>query len=264
MFHHIHGWGFAPSLMHFFHTYRLGGLFLLLLIEEAGVPIPIPGDMLVAVAGAQQHMTVYYVIRVLTTATLAVFLGSSLLYWVIRRGGRPLFLKLARYMHVRPERLDRLEGWFVQYGAAAIIVGRLIPGLRVPTAVMAGLTNVPYRIYGPASAFAALVWSACFFWLGGLVQPYMGVLTAFGLGLLDSAEDSILLTLLIVALLAVAIAWGWRITHVRRKRANSAALAAQDAQEAQEAQETHPGREDEAAPRNIPSQPAHNAIGNPS
>jgi len=257
MFHHLHGFGFAPSLIHFLHTYRLGGLFLLLLIEEAGVPIPLPGDMLVALAGAQPHMTVFYVIRVLTASTVAVFLGSSLLYWVIRRGGRPLLLKWGRFIRLRPERLDRMERWFVRYGAVAIVVGRLIPGLRVPTAVMAGLTNVPYRIYAPATAFAALVWSASFFWLGGLVQPYMGVLTAFGLGLLDSAEDSLLLTILIVALLAIAIAWGWRQYHVRRRLDATEAATTFGAPGAQD------GAQDEVNPNpDANSHPTPHAIGN--
>lgn len=254
MFHHWHGFGFAPTLIHFLHTYRLGGLFLLLLIEEAGVPIPVPGDMLVALAGTQPHMTVYYVIRVLTASTLAVFLGSSLLYWVIRRGGRPLLLKWGRFIHLRPEQLDRMERWFIRYGAAAIIIGRLIPGLRVPTAVMAGLTNVPYRIYAPASAFAALVWSAGFFWLGGLLQPYMGVLTAFGLGLLDSAEDSVLLTILIVALLVVAVGWGWRRYHRRRQVSATKPIAAFDTADAPEPPMSASGAD---------SQPAPDAIGNP-
>jgi len=244
--------------MHFLHTYRLGGLFLLLLIEEAGVPIPVPGDMLVAVAGAQPHMTVYYVIRVLTASSLAVFLGSSLLYWVIRRGGRPLLLKWGRFIHLRPERLDRMERWFVRYGATAIVIGRLIPGLRVPTAVMAGLTNVPYRIYAPATAFAAVVWSICFFWLGGLVQPYLGVLTAFGLGLMDSAEDSLLLTLLIVALVAIAVGWAWRRYRVRRRLTGAEVDAPPDDQIERDV------RVDEDFKRGTDSHPAPNAIGNPS
>ena len=253
MLHHLHGFGFAPSLVHFLHTYRLLGLFLLLLVEEAGVPIPLPGDVVVAAAGTQPHMTVYYVIRVLAASTLGVFLGSSLLYWAIRRGGRPLLLKWGRFIHLRPEQLDRMERWFIRYGAVAIIIGRLIPGLRVPTAVMAGLTNVPYRVYAPASAFAALVWSAAFFWLGGLVQPYMGVLAAFGLGLIDSAEDSLLVTILVAALLALVIAWGWRRYHIRHRASGGAPTGALTAQDDQDAPAASSGNH---------SQPAHDAVGN--
>ena len=186
----LHGLGIAPTLIHFLRTYRLGGLFLLLLVEEAGVPIPLPGDMLIALAGAQPHLDPFYAVRVLTASTLAVFLGSSVLFWVIRQGGRPLVLRLGRYVRVNPQRLDRMERWFAQRGALAIVIGRLIPGLRVPTTVMAGLIGVPYRVYAPAAALSALLWSVFFFYLGRLVQPYVGVLTAFGLGLLDSAEDS--------------------------------------------------------------------------
>ena len=43
------------TLLHFFDVHQLPALFLLLLLEEAGIPIPIPGDTLILLAGTQAH-----------------------------------------------------------------------------------------------------------------------------------------------------------------------------------------------------------------
>jgi len=41
-------------------------------------------------------------------------------------------------LHLTPQRLERAEGWFVRWGAWALIFGRHIFGLRVPLTVAAG------------------------------------------------------------------------------------------------------------------------------
>ena len=48
-------------------------------------------------------------------------------------------------------------------GALAIVVGRLVPGLRTPMTVMAGLSAVPYRTFAPVTACAAVVWAALYY-----------------------------------------------------------------------------------------------------
>src|SRR5260221_10258347 len=65
-------------LFHFLSTHRLSALGILILLEEAGIPIPIPGDTLVMLAGAAPHKTVGYIALTLTISSVAAFIGSSL------------------------------------------------------------------------------------------------------------------------------------------------------------------------------------------
>src|SRR4030095_872499 len=117
--------------------HELPGLFLFLLIEEMGVPLLIPGDTLIIVAGARDR-TVGSAILVIGASALAVALGSSILYELMRRGGRPLLDRYGRYLHLNPARVAQLERQFQRHGALAIVVGRLVPGFRTPTTIMAG------------------------------------------------------------------------------------------------------------------------------
>lgn len=204
--------------LHFLHLYGMWALFILLLIEEAGVPLPAPGDTFIALAGAQPHRTLAYTVQALALCTLAVFLGSSALYWMMRLGGRSFLNRYGRYLHLNPQRLERIEGWIVKRGPLAIILGRLIPGLRIPTTVMCGLSNVRYRVYAPSAALAGLIWSALYFLLGAVLQRRVGLLTSYIAGLFDTLDDSTILTALTIALLLVSLLGGWGLYHRWRMR----------------------------------------------
>lgn len=233
---------FLPDMthfaLHFLHLYGMWALFVLLLIEEAGIPLPAPGDTFIALAGAQPHRTLIYTIQVLALCTLAVFLGSSALYWAMRLGGRSFLNRYGRYLHLTPQRMERIEGWIIKRGALAIILGRLIPGLRIPTTVMCGLSNVRYRDFAPSAALAGLIWSALYFLLGAVLQRRVGLLTSYITGLFDTLGDSTILTVLAVGLLLVALlgVWGlvhrWRMRRLQQAREQAREQAQQQAQRA--------------------------------
>src|SRR5262249_22265023 len=99
-------------------------VFALVLIEEAGVPLPLPGDLVMVVAGlriADGRMNLLGTLLLLEGATL---LGASLLYWLAARGGRPLLLRYGRFIHLEHDKLDRAEAWVRKHGALAVIAGR--------------------------------------------------------------------------------------------------------------------------------------------
>jgi membrane protein DedA with SNARE-associated domain len=202
---------FARYLIHFFNAHKFGGLFFLVFIEEAGIPIPVPGDALVMIAGLARHKTPLYAIQVLALASSAVFLGSSILYFVARSGGRPLITRYGRLLRLNEKRLELLERWFARHGVVAMIAGRLIPGLRIPTTILAGISGMPYTVYAPAAALAAVIWSAFFFFLGALVQHELRYITSIIAGLLDTLTSSVLVLWLLIGLLSLA--GGALVTH---------------------------------------------------
>jgi membrane protein DedA with SNARE-associated domain len=146
-------------------------IFLLVFIEECGVPLPLPGDLIMMVAGyrvAQDKMNLVWVLFLLESATV---LGSSILYWLAARGGRPLLYRYGRYIHCDRAKLDRAEAWLQHRGAVAIVLGRIIPGLRIPTVLAAGAFGMPYPRFLPALALGAFLYIAFFVLLGMWVGP---------------------------------------------------------------------------------------------
>jgi membrane protein DedA with SNARE-associated domain len=207
----------AHVILQFYSAHKFGGLFFLVLIEEAGIPIPVPGDALVMIAGLSAERAPLYTVQVLAVASAAVFLGSSMLYFVVRRGGRALLKKYGGLLRLNEQRLARMEVWFARRGRAAIIFGRLIPGLRLPTTILAGLSGIPYRVYAPTAAVAAVVWSAVFYFLGVVVQHEARYVAAIVVGLLDTLTDSLLWVWVLLALLGMA-AGALHLTQRRREK----------------------------------------------
>jgi membrane protein DedA with SNARE-associated domain len=149
-----------------------------------------------------------------------VFIGSSLLFFVMRHKGRPLLEKYGKYIHLNRGRLDMLERWFVRRGRLAIILGRLIPGLRIPTTIMAGLADVSYSVYAPTAALAAVIWSLFYFWIGVALQHGWQLVSAYTAGLLDDLTGSIVWVWLFVLLCISGgtLHVGWRLWRVRARR----------------------------------------------
>ena len=219
----------AQWLLNFYHAHQLPALFLLVLVEEAGIPIPIPGDTLVMIAGLQPARSLLYDVSVIAVASLAVFIGSSILYAAMRRGGRPFLQRYGKYLHLHPDRLDRIERWFLKRGRMAIVLGRLIPGLRIPTTVIAGLSGLPYREYAQTCAVAAVLWSTVYFFLGVLLQHEAHFVAAIVADLIDYVSTpAVYLTLLLL----LSIGGGGLHIH-RRVRSDRRRLRAETRADAQ-------------------------------
>jgi membrane protein DedA with SNARE-associated domain len=86
------------------------------------------------------HAAAYVVIAVagllgnLVGAVGGWLIGTYAEQWLERRG---------RLLHVTPERLDRARRWFDRFGAVAVPVGFMTPGVRSFVAIPAGIGRMP-------------------------------------------------------------------------------------------------------------------------
>ena len=161
----------SEMLLGFVDRYDDQAIFLLVFLEESGIPLPLPGDLIMMLAGyrvSQDKMSLAWVLVLLESATV---LGASILYWLAARGGRPLLYRYGRYTHCDRAKLDRAEAWMQRRGAVAVVLGRIIPGLRIPTALAAGAFGMPYRRFLPALALGASLYIGLFVSLGMWVGP---------------------------------------------------------------------------------------------
>ena len=152
-------------------THSLLAACLLLFVEEAGVPIPIPGDFAMVLIGAQARagrMALWHAIAALEAATV---LGGAVLYAASRWAGRPLVLRYGRVLRLTPERLRQAELRLERHGVLAVAVARLIPGLRIVSVIACGLFGVPFRVFLPGLVGGSLVYITAYTLLGYFVGP---------------------------------------------------------------------------------------------
>src|SRR5215217_7819520 len=156
--------------------------FVLLFLEESGLPPIIPGDLLMVLVGLQAAQGRVSLIVALLLLELATVLGGSVLYWLSSVGGHAVIHKVGRHVGATPERLKSISMSLEQHGMLAIVLGRLIPSLCVLTAVTAGLLGYPYRKFVPALALGGFIHLLIFVLLGYWVgRPVLRILSALHL-----------------------------------------------------------------------------------
>src|SRR5437588_6498917 len=101
----------------FLDRHGLLAAFVFLLIEEAGVPVPVPGDVLMVVLGVHARLGIVQVWQAVAATWLGTIIGSSLLYFASRMAGRSLVYRYGRFIRLTPERLDRTEHWLKKHGS---------------------------------------------------------------------------------------------------------------------------------------------------
>ena len=184
------------------------GAFLFLLVEEAGTPIPIPGDFLMVLLGARAAQGRVSLIEIVAVMELATVLGASCLYWLSARAGRRVVYRLGRHVGLTPARLDRIAVELNRRGAIAVVLGRLTPGLRMVTPIACGVFGFPFRVFLPAMALGALLYILAYTLLGYFFGPHV-------LRILEQVELPIAL-LASCGLLAALIFWTFRVARRAR------------------------------------------------
>jgi membrane protein DedA with SNARE-associated domain len=102
---------------------------------------------------------------VLSIAGTLGYLFGALVGWAIGRwGGRPLLERHGRWLHLRPENVDRAELWFERHGRAAVFLGRITPVVRSFISIPAGTLESPIGPYTLLTLAGSAIW--CFAFAG--------------------------------------------------------------------------------------------------
>jgi len=153
-------------------------LFLVVAIEEAGVPLPAPTDVVIAFYGYRARGNIPDLAQVVLVCALASTVGTLVPYFLARRFGPSVAHRLAIWIDVDPAQVDRWTERIHRHGFIAVVVGRLIPGARVVMSLVAGTAKVPVYQFSPGVFIAASIYWT--FWvtvgaaLGPMVRRFAG------------------------------------------------------------------------------------------
>lgn len=176
------------SLQQLLHTWGYGVIFAAMLLENAGLPLP--GETVTLLGGYAAGSGQLQVFGVLGAAAAGAMLGDNLGYWVGRRAGWPLILRVGGLLRQSPEQLERLRDSFQRHAGKSVLLGRFVAVLRVVAGPMAGAVHMPYRRFLLCNSAGALLWASTMVglaWLGGRWVPLAVMVRGvvqFGLGAL--------------------------------------------------------------------------------
>ena len=188
----------------------------LLFLKESGVPIPVPGDLLVLGAGVATASQPLLAAGVLGGIIVVGVAGGGLQFGLVRGALRRTLLALLGRLGVSAARLDTLASRLERGGARSVAIARATPGVRIGAIAASGLAGLPYRVFLPGLVAGNTVFVGAHFALGYVVgAPALGI--AAGLGSLATASVA-------VVALAVLGAVGWRFIVRRRAAAPTGGL----------------------------------------
>ncbi|WP_172330666.1 DedA family protein [Mangrovicoccus sp. HB161399] len=124
---------------------------------------PIPSELVMPLAGFEAAPSARRLAAMILAGTAGSLAGAAFWYWVGRKLGAQRLKALAarhgRWLTIAPGDVDRASDWFARHGRAAVLIARLVPGVRTFISVPAGLARMPFGEFLAWSAIGTLAWT---------------------------------------------------------------------------------------------------------
>jgi membrane-associated protein len=143
-------------------------LFLLVMGESSGVPIP--GETALITAGVLASQGKLQIEVVIVLAACAAIVGDNIGYVIGRKGGRWVLERPGRFYRQRTDVLRVGEPFFQRHGSKAVFFGRFVLGLRVWASWLAGATRMHWARFVLWNALGGIVWATGV----GLIAYFIG------------------------------------------------------------------------------------------
>ena len=164
----------AELIQWYLDNMNYGSITLLMAIESSFIPFP--SEVVVPPAAykaaASGELNVWLVVFFATVgAVIGAFINYFLAVWL----GRPIVYKFAnsRLGHMcllDEQKVVKAEEFFVRYGVAATLVGRLVPAVRQLISIPAGLAKMNIAKFALFTAIGAGAWNAVLATMGYLLE----------------------------------------------------------------------------------------------
>jgi membrane protein DedA with SNARE-associated domain len=157
---------------HFVLAHGYLAIFLLVFLQELGVPTIVPNELALIFFGYLAHAGTLLLTYVLTTALSAEMLGTGLLYTLFYLFGSTLFKRRPRWLPLPWKRIAKWQGRLADRGHWGFFVGRLTPFVRGYSSVIAGLLRLPPGKFGRIIFASAICSTGGYVMVGWILAPY--------------------------------------------------------------------------------------------
>ena len=197
----------------FLDSYGVAAACAVMLVKAAGVPIPIPGDVILLAAAARAAEGKVLLWLAFAGLLAALIAGGIVQFWIARGPARNLLVRYGHRVGVTAARLERISASVHRGGPLAIGLAVLTPGVRSAVVPACGLSGIPLRVFLP----------------GLILGSGVDLGLHFGIGY---AGSSLLATIvqpspiLLVAILAILGLAAWFVIARKRRASTEVAVNA--------------------------------------
>jgi membrane protein DedA with SNARE-associated domain len=134
----------------------LAGVFVLMLLESACIPIPSEATMLFA--GFNVSEGHYSLVTLVAVGSIANLVGSWIAYAVGYLGRVDLLERHGHKVGIRTSHLAVADRWFARHGDATVFFTRLLPVVRTFISLPAGVARMPFWRFTLFTLAGCLPW----------------------------------------------------------------------------------------------------------
>lgn len=153
------------------NQYGYLAIFILIFLQEIGIPNPLPNELLLIFSGYFTFKGILFMPLVLLTAVTADLSGTGLLYLLFYFAGTAVLAKKPKWIPLSEKTLKRLSGRISEGKLYNIFIFRLTPFTRGYTSVLTGLFRVNPRFFIPIAFLSSLIWASIYVTIGYLAGP---------------------------------------------------------------------------------------------
>jgi membrane protein DedA with SNARE-associated domain len=169
--------------------------------DSVGIIMPLAGFM-----AAEDKFSL---LGVIVAGTLGSVLGALPFYYLGAKLGEERLKRFAerygRWFTISPEDIDRADDWFDRHGAKAVLLGRIVPGIRSFISIPAGFNRMNLGSFLLFTTIGSSVWTSLLAGAGYLlgtnfhqIEEYLDVVTYFIFG-------------------AIIVVYLWRVFNYKKK-----------------------------------------------
>ncbi len=125
----------------------------------------LPGDSLLFTAGLLSSQGLLNIWALILFVPLAAILGDNFGYWFGAKVGPKIFTREDSFFFHK-HHIERTREFYAKYGVKAVILARFIPVVRTFTPVLAGVGEMPYRVFMKYNIMGGVLWSLSMLLLG--------------------------------------------------------------------------------------------------
>jgi len=153
-----------PIAIEFFVGHAYAILFLWVLVEQLGIPVPSIPLMLTAGTLSATHRVSFS--NCLLAVVAACLISDSIWYSLGRRYGGRVIRLLCKMSMESTTCVAKTERYFTRRGAETLLFAKFVPGLSTVSAPIAGQTGMPYSRFLFYDLSGTLIWSLSFLYAG--------------------------------------------------------------------------------------------------
>ena len=153
-----------PIAIVFFVHYAYMILFLWVLVEQAGIPIPSIPVLLTAGTLCATHRVHH--LPALLSVLAACLIADSMWFALGRRYGGSVLKLLCRFSLEASTCVSKTEGYFSRRGPVTLLFAKFVPGLSTVAAPIAGQTGMPYPRFFIWDLAGSIVWAEAYLLAG--------------------------------------------------------------------------------------------------